>query len=66
MAISEKLFAAILSMDTYNRGYNNAVSVSGSYIGNAQLLNIAPPDGYQDKSFFAQAYGMADGTTFVA
>jgi hypothetical protein len=55
------LFLAILSMDAYNRGYNAALGnpqtgLSGNQLGNATLLNITLPVGFESASFFAQAY----------
>lgn len=32
------LMNAILSMDSYNRGYGQAINVTGSQVGNAQIL----------------------------
>lgn len=37
MAISDDLFRAILAMDSYDRGYNAAVTVNGSALSNASL-----------------------------
>jgi hypothetical protein len=37
MTISDDLFRAILAMDSYNRGYNAAVIVNGSALGNASV-----------------------------
>lgn len=37
MAISADLFAAILAMDSYNRGYDAGLNVVGDQIGNAFL-----------------------------
>ena len=37
MAISKDLFLAILSMDSYNRGYSPGINLSGTAIGNASI-----------------------------
>ena len=50
MTISKDLFLAILSMDAYNRGYNQGVNLDGTKIGNAAIeidsanLNEDPND----------------------
>ena len=62
MTISNELFMAILSMDTYNRGYNpgiNGLSNSqGTKIGNATLeaVGVDPNGVAQANSFYAQSY----------
>lgn len=69
MSISPELFMAILSMDSYNRGYNSDVGddldglgESGS-IGNATLIDqttvgIGEPEyqAWKDSGFYAIAY----------
>ena len=37
MTISKDLFLAILSMDTYNRGYAPGMNLTGTAIGNATI-----------------------------
>jgi hypothetical protein len=68
MAISDDLFLAILAMDSYNRGYNAGVNITGSQIGNATLLrNADDPEGVaRAASFFAQAYQLANGNTVIS
>lgn len=72
MTISSDLFAAILAMDSYNRGYNSGLAVSGSNIGNATLgnnssvLDQTPNEGRdQAASFFAQSYTW-NGQTIIS
>jgi hypothetical protein len=74
MAISEKLFLAILAMDAYNRGYNsgfisnsqNALAgIGGIQIGNANVgsnSGILGPNVDVSKSFFAQSYTWSNKT----
>ena len=74
MPISKDIFLAILAMDSYNRGDSVGLNVAGSQIGNASLLSVALPVGYQTASFFAQAYtingssisGLSDGQTIIS
>jgi hypothetical protein len=64
MALSKDLFLAILSMDTYNRGYSAGINFGagsdalGVRIGNASILkNAADPQGVaQSAGFYAIAY----------
>ena len=65
MAISKDLFLAILSMDSYNRGYGAGIKLSGTKIGAATIgddsliLNTDPndPDRVdQAAGFYAIAY----------
>jgi hypothetical protein len=56
MSINCAVFKSILAMDSYNRGYNPGIQLSGSMIGNAQIRNDPLPVGYESASFFAQAY----------
>ena len=71
MTISKDLLLAILSMDSYNRGYGaglsdgqnvvNGVDVdglgeAGSVIGSASVKAIDLPAGSQDAGFYAIAY----------
>lgn len=73
MAISNDLFMAILAMDTYNRGYNPAISglsdAAGTQIGNATLQSTSAtklPQGVaEDASFYAQSYTW-NGQTVIA
>lgn len=47
MTISRDLFLAILSMDSYHRGYGAGVTFSqpSSQIGKAQIIDIPLPTG---------------------
>jgi len=56
MAISDDLFQAILAMDSYNRGYDPGLAVTGSQIGYAFLGLSKGNQEAKDASFFAQAY----------
>lgn len=60
MAMSEPLFMAILSMDSYNRDYKQGINVDSTTIGKADLLPSELPTGYEAASFFAQAYKWND------
>ena len=52
---SDPLFAAILAMDSYNRGPDAGLNVSGSQIGNALLrTDVDLPVGYANAGFYAQ------------
>ena len=77
MAITEKLFLAILAMDAYNRGYNAGIvsnsqnllgGVGGTQIGNAIIgsnSNILGPNVDIAASFFAQSYSW-NGKTVIS
>ena len=67
MSISNDLFMSILSMDAYNRGYNEGLKVSGG-IGTATLLrNADDPEGVaRAASFFAQAYTLQNGQKIIS
>ena len=58
MTISKDLFLAILSMDSYNRGYNSGInfSVPNSNIGNAVVYTEKGDAEAQSAGFFAVAY----------
>ena len=73
--MNRDLFLAILSMDSYNRGYGvsvNGLLESGS-IGNATIRPFGPTDqnGWVSAGFYAIAYdvsgvaGIAAGTRVV-
>jgi hypothetical protein len=68
MAISNDLFMAVLAMDSYNRGYNAGIDVSGSQLGSATLSgNADDAEGLaRAASFFAQSYQLADGNTVIS
>jgi hypothetical protein len=66
MPISDDLFLAILAMDSYNRGYDPGLAVTGNQIGYAFLkTDIDLPAGSQAASFFAQAY-IWNGQTVIS
>jgi hypothetical protein len=69
MTISPDLFLAILAMDSYNRGYNEGIVVSGSQIGTA-TIGAASPTGLNSPeraaSFFAQAYTLQSGQRVIS
>jgi hypothetical protein len=59
MTISNKdLFMAILSMDSYNRGYGAGITLPDSpKIGNATIINTGPAsDAWVTAGFYAAAY----------
>lgn len=65
--MNQDVFRAILAMDSYNRGYNAALNVSGSALGCAQLLshetygiNAPAYANWQSKGFFAAVYDWDD------
>ena len=84
MSISNELFLAILSMDSYNRGYDAGISDgdandpdglggAGSIIGNATVMDVALPAGFETAGFYAVAYeltqavgDMAAGTVIIS
>jgi hypothetical protein len=79
MTMNRDLFLAILSMDSYNRGYGiglNGLGGKGSRIGTATVgedaLTLLTKGAAEAAGFYAIAYqvsgvsGIADGTTVVA
>lgn len=63
MAISSDLMKAILSLDSYNRGYDVSITVDGTSIGNASIYRqsnilLDENDARKDipESFYAIAY----------
>jgi hypothetical protein len=66
MSISDDLFLAILAMDSYNRVDAPGLTVEGDEIGTATLRTDLLPEGWQDASFFAQAYTLANGKTVIS
>jgi hypothetical protein len=65
--MNRDLFLAILSLDSYNRGYGRGVNFgpnsaapirneAGARIGNATVLNVDLPQGSQAAGFYAIAY----------
>jgi len=70
MAISEDLFLAILAMDAYNRGYNEAVTLDPALtqIGNATIglsSDTLAGSPAVNASFYAQTYTW-DGQTIIS
>jgi hypothetical protein len=68
MTISNDLFRAILSLDSYNRGgqdWKAGINLTGTTIGTASIRQDAQPVGAQTASFFAQAYTW-NGTTVIS
>jgi hypothetical protein len=52
MAMSSELMYAILAMDSYNRGYNPGILLSGSNIGTATIgRDELLPAGSQEAGF---------------
>ena len=81
MTISKDLFLAILSMDAYNRGYNEGIAGLGglgTQIGSATIITDSETtnstkDAAQAASFYAVAYDVdgadidgLDGTTVIS
>jgi hypothetical protein len=71
------LFLAILSMDSYQRGYGIQITLADSRrseirLGNAVIKDIANPSGYIAAGFYAIAYdvsavgGFGDANTVIA
>ena len=61
------LFLAILSMDSYNRGYDPGIENLPNLgaIGNANIIDLALPTGAQAAGFYAIAYDW-NGETVIA
>jgi hypothetical protein len=76
MTISKDLFLAILSMDSYNRGYGEGIKLTGNTIGSATISSqsdIANDSEEVAAGFYAVAYtvgagvtGLAAGTTVIS
>lgn len=68
MAISSDLFLAILALDSYHRGYDPGIIVTGDRLGNAQIgvsSNILGEQRTKSASFYAQAYTW-NGKTIIS
>lgn len=71
MTISRQLFQAILSIDSYNRGYNPGLQLTGTRIGSAVIGRDSSilTEGDQrldiDAGFYAISYDW-DGTTVIS
>ena len=71
MTISKELLLAILSMDSYNQGYNKGLETGTTHVGSATLLG--PADGippgmlsqWQSSGFYAAAYNTPYGTVIA-
>ena len=71
MAISKELFLAILSLDSYSRGYGAAIDdgagnddglgEAGHGIGSASIKDVDIPNGSIDAGFYAVAYTVGSG-----
>lgn len=70
------LYLAILSMDSYNRGYGRSIKFTigessadrtdfGAQIGKATVLNIDLPGGAKAAGFYALAYDVSDVAGFT-
>ena len=76
MTISTELMLAILSLDAYNRGYDEGIDHGKDQIGGAtvgELPNTVDLDEWQAAGFYAAAYtigagveGLAAGTTVIS
>jgi hypothetical protein len=74
--MNRDLFLAILSMDSYNRGYGRGLNFgpntdqanrneAGQRIGNAIIIDVPLPEGSQAAGFYALAYRVS-GVTGIA
>lgn len=65
--MNRDLFLAILSMDSYNRGYGFGVNLAGrgDGIGDASLIDVPLPSGSEAADFYAIAYNWR-GETVIA
>jgi len=63
--MTQDLFNAILAMDSYNRGYNQAIKLTGTQIGNAVIdkdsLQTPSTSSGQFYNFYAVAYNYGAG-----
>jgi hypothetical protein len=70
MTISPELEFAILSLDSYNRGYNPGVAglsdEPGTSIGNWTILDVDLPAGSEAASFYAAAYQDSSGNIVIS
>ena len=53
---NDPLFAAIIAMDSYNRGSDAGLAVSSDGVGAATLINVPLPVGSAGADLFLQAY----------
>jgi hypothetical protein len=70
MTISRDLFLAILSMDSYNRGYGVGLTFRhpSNQIGSANIITFPDNEstGWQAAGFYALAYDMTDAEGHTA
>ncbi|MEZ5691981.1 MAG: hypothetical protein R3D71_10020 [Rickettsiales bacterium] len=74
MTISNELFNAILSLDSYNRGYGTGINLTGTKIGNITLVRdssiLLGLDGTTrldiDAGFYASAYQTSSGDIIIS
>ncbi|MCB2077621.1 MAG: hypothetical protein KDE55_07975 [Novosphingobium sp.] len=71
--MNRDLFLAILAMDSYNREYGAGIGVTGTSIGNADIISRtslgidqATYSGWQAAGFYAIAYDVSGVTGFGA
>ena len=69
MSGSNQLLLAVLALDSYNRGYNRQLNVSGVTIGGATLKSMSnsiPDSAEVAAGFFASSYTLSDGSTVIS
>jgi hypothetical protein len=69
MSGSNQLLLAVLALDSYNRGYNRQLNVSGVTIGGATLKSMSnsiPHSAEVAAGFFASSYTLSDGSTVIS
>jgi hypothetical protein len=70
MTISPELEYALLSLDSYNRGYNPGIlglsDQLGTVVGDWSILDVDLPVGSEDASFYAVAYTDASGNIVIS
>ncbi len=65
MTISRDLFLSILALDSYNRGYNAGLNMSGSSLGLAQIISQDYTAAQQSVGFYATAYDVGSVAGFT-
>ena len=70
MTLSSELEFALLSLDSYNRGYNPGIpglsDAPGTQVGNWTILDTDLPTGSEAASFYAAAYQDASGNIVIS
>jgi hypothetical protein len=70
MTLSSELEFALLSLDSYNRGYNPGIpglgDAPGTQVGNWTILDIDLPTGSEAAGFYAAAYQDASGNIVIS